>query len=89
MPFISGSSGGKIVTASRMNEACVTFGFPFKRVKCCREMDCDCMEYKRKMFEVAKKRQSLGPTLCMDCGHEKNKHFDLEKSVMISICHKK
>ena len=65
-----------------MNDACGTFGFPFKRVKCCREMECDCMEYRRKMFGFAKKDESAkksqtGP--CLDCGHEKDKHFDLEK----------
>ena len=81
MPFISGSSGRKIVMVTRMNEVCVAFGFPFKRVKCCREMGCNCVEYKRRVFVLTRKRrhESLEMAPCMDCGHCKNKHFDLEK----------
>ena len=69
-----------------MNDACATFGFPFENVRCCREMKCDCMEYTEKKFDLARKRQSVeGPKKappCVNCSHEKDKHFDLEKSVM-------
>lgn len=84
--FISGTAGGKLVAAAKINEACGAFGFPFRRVKCCRDMDCQCMEYRRKLFVT--KRQPVdgdGATLCIDCGHKKDLHYVLETLVVVYI----
>ncbi|XP_062514434.1 uncharacterized protein LOC134190038 isoform X2 [Corticium candelabrum] len=72
-------AGGKFVAASKMNNACKTFGFPFKRVKCCREMECQCMEFKEKKWSV--KRSSAGKEIetCLNCHHGKDRHYILEK----------
>ncbi len=74
-----GVAGGKFVAASKMNDACKTFGFPFERVKCCRETECKCMEYKEKKWDL--KSSSAGEEIktCMDCHHEKDRHYILEK----------
>lgn len=82
--MFSGTAGGKFATAALMNKACEAFGFPFRRVKCCREMGCKCMHFQLKIF--ATKRLSAdgaNMALCNDseCGHQKDRHYELEMSV--------
>ena len=61
-----------------MNDACKTFGFPFERVKCCREIECQCAEYKKKQWSL--KCSAAGELeTCMDCHHGKDRHYILEK----------
>ena len=70
-----------------MNDACKAFGFPFRRVKCCREMECQCMEYKEKKFAL--KSSSAGEEMkpCMDCHHRKDRHYVLEKYGVVLLLH--
>ena len=74
-----GVAGGKFVAASKMNDACQAFGFPFKRVKCCREMECQCMEFKKKEWGLKSSSAAEEIETCLTCKHGKDRHYVLEK----------
>eukprot|EP00118_Oscarella_pearsei_P021922 m.249626 g.249626 ORF g.249626 m.249626 type:complete len:1164 (+) comp40306_c0_seq20:82-3573(+) len=70
---VIGFAGGKFVAAGKLDEACKYFGFPFKKVKCCREMNCLCMKYVARKY-CAKKNET-----CTDCEHNSDRHFLVER----------